>query len=113
MSATDDAPDPRYFGVHEGIVVNNRDPKGLGRVRIDVPPLMPDEGSTWAWPMAIPGAGSPQRGGWDPPDVGAEVYVWFLNGDPEKVRYVPGNHGRDEEPSAVKAAKEEASDGDA
>ena len=111
MSSTDDNPDPRYYGVHEGVVVNNRDPEALGRVRVVVEGLMPDEGSSWAFPMGMLGAGGPQRGQWDPPDVGAEVYVWFLNGDPEKVRYMPGHHGRGEEPTAVRSAKDAAPDG--
>ena len=106
MGTTDDNPDPRYYGVHEGYVVTNRDPKALGRVRVCVPGLLPDEGSTWAYPMS-PSKGS-GRGSWDPPDIEAEVYVWFLNGDPEKVRYMPGHHFRDHEPTAVKAAKDEA-----
>lgn len=106
MASSDDAPDPRYYGVHEGYVVTNRDPKGLGRVRVCVPGLMPEEGSTWAWPMNA-GIGK-GRGRWDPPDPQAEVYVWFLNGDPEKVRYQPGHHFRDHTPSAVAAAKDEA-----
>lgn len=111
MAATDDNPDPRYFGCQEGYVIDNRDPKGLHRVRVDIPGLMPEEGSTWAWPMGGLGGGGPQRGSWDAPEIGAEVYCWFLNGDPEKVRYMPGHHGKEEEPSAVKAAKEEANSG--
>lgn len=105
MSSTDDNPDPRYFGVHEGVVVDNRDPEGLHRVSVCVPGLLPDDGGAWAFPMGLLGGGGPQRGQWDPPDKGAEVYVWFLNGDPDKVRYLPGHHGRGEEPTAVKSAK--------
>lgn len=111
MSNTDDNPDPRFYGVHEGFVTDNRDPEALGCVRVKVEGLMPDDGSSWAFPMGLTGGGGPQRGQWDPPDIGAEVYVWFLNGDPEKVRYLPGHHGRGEEPTAVLSAKDAAEDG--
>lgn len=106
MATSDDNPEPRYYGVHEGYVVNNLDPSGLGRVRVCVPGLLPEEGSTWAYPMGV-GLGQ-ARGRWDIPDIRAEVYVWFLNGDPEKVRYMPGHHFLDGEPSAITAAKNEA-----
>lgn len=108
MANTDNNLDARYPGIHEGVVVDNRDPEGLLRVRVRVDGLTPDEGSTWAYPMASPGGGAGGRGFWDAADIGAEVYVWFLNGDPEKVRWQPGHWARGEEPSAVKAAKAEA-----
>jgi hypothetical protein len=40
------------------------------------------------------------------------VYVWFLNGDPDKPRYLPGHWGRGEEPTAIREAKDEVSDPD-
>ena len=108
MASSDDALDPRYYGVHEGYVTSNRDPKGRGRVRVCVPGLTAEEGGAWAYPMGLLGGGSAQRGQHYPPEDGAEVYVWFLGGDPQKVRYLPGHHGIGEEPSAVLAAQEEA-----
>lgn len=104
MASTDDAHDARYYGIHEGTVTDNRDPQLLGRCRICVPGLLPDEGGTWAFQCGMLGAGSAQRGQWDIPEKGAEVYVWFLGGDPEKIRFTTGHHGRGELPSAVQAA---------
>lgn len=97
-----------YFGVWQGYVVDNKDPEGLHRVRIVVPNLLPDDGSDWAYPMGYPGAGTAQRGMWDVPDINAEVYVMFLNGDPDKPRFMTGHWGRDEHPTAVAAARAEA-----
>lgn len=108
MASTDDAPEPRYFGVHEGYVVDNRDPKARGRVRLCVPGINPLEGSAWAYPMGLLHGGGPQRGQHAPPEIGATVYVWFLGGDPQKPRYQPGHHGIDEEPTALQEAKDAA-----
>jgi uncharacterized protein involved in type VI secretion and phage assembly len=97
-----------HLGVYEGYVVDNKDPEGLCRVRICVPNLLPDEGSDWAFPMGNPGAGTAKRGIWDAPEVGAEVYVMFLGGDPDKPRYLTGHWGLKEQVSAVGTAMADA-----
>lgn len=105
-----DSPDPRYGGIYHGEVVANDDPLGIGRVRVCVPGLLPDDGGGWFLPFGMPGAGT-QRGMWDIPDVGSEVDVFFLGGDPDKGRYTGGNwrnrdDGRDV-PSNVETAIQE------
>lgn len=109
MANVDGSPDPRYYTIMEGRVVDNVDPLGLGRVRAVVEGLYPDDGSPWAWPVGYPGAGKSQRGQWDIPDVDAEVYLFFLGGDPDKPRYLCGHWGSrtdlgSEVPTAVKDA---------
>lgn len=70
--------------VCDGVVVDNVDPEGLHRVRVDVPGVT--KLSAWARPLTA-GGGSPQRGGHIVPAVGADVAVWFTNGDVERPLY--------------------------
>lgn len=102
-----EAPDTRYPGVHAGVVTDNKDPLGVGRVRVSVRGLLPEEGGGWFLPGSAVGAG-PQRGLWDVPDVGSEVYVFFLGGDPDKGRYLGGHwrrpKGNSDAPTAVTEA---------
>lgn len=41
----------RYYGFYRGIVVDNNDPKGLGRVKMLVPQILGDGVTDWAWPV--------------------------------------------------------------
>jgi uncharacterized protein involved in type VI secretion and phage assembly len=67
-------------GVTIGIVTNNRDDTGLGRVKVRFP-WRPDKAeSHWAR-IAVPMAGK-NRGTWFLPEVGDEVLVAFDRGDP-------------------------------
>lgn len=104
MASTDDAPDPRYFGIHEGEVVENNDPKGMGRITVCVPGITPDDGGAWFFPTGMPGGGAPARGTFDVPDVGASVNVFFLGGDPDKGRYMAGPWGRPGGQTAIPSA---------
>jgi phage baseplate assembly protein V len=65
--------------VYSGVVVEPRDPKRRGRVRVSVPEL--DE-EVWARRATLD-AGH-ERGTWFVPDGGDEVLVAFENGDPRK-----------------------------
>jgi hypothetical protein len=78
--------DPRgkFPLTYEGAVVDNVDPLGLHRVRIDVFDVTRE--SAWARPITM-GGGSPQRGGHVAPAIGASVAVRFLGGDIEKPIY--------------------------
>ena len=92
MAYVDNTPDQRYHGIYEGVITDNEDPRKVGRVRARIPGLLEPDGP-WMLPMGMPGSGSPQRGFWDVPDVGAEVYVCFLGGDPDKPRFWTGHWG--------------------
>ncbi len=88
-----------------GIVTNNQDPEGLGRVRVRFPTLTPQEDgsgheSNWARVVAI-GAGS-DRGLHCLPEIEDEVLVGFEHGDIHRP-YVIGNvwNGEDAPPDAV------------
>jgi uncharacterized protein involved in type VI secretion and phage assembly len=66
-------------GVAVGIVTDNEDPDGLGRVRLEFPWRDAEDTSDWAR-IATPMAGS-GMGAYFLPEVGDEVLVAFENGD--------------------------------
>src|SRR4051794_23185389 len=73
----------RFFGKYRGIVVDNRDPKKLGRLRLRVPSVLgPDVVTGWAQPSAPYGGGADQ-GVLFIPEVGAGVWTEFEEGDLE------------------------------
>jgi len=74
-----------------GVVVDRKDPEGLHRIRARIPGRM--EKTAWAWPITA-GGGSPQRGGHVVPALGADVVVWFLNGDRERPIYQAAHWGK-------------------
>lgn len=94
MRLNPDDPDRRtdLFGLHIGVVVNRADPDGLGRVRVRVPGVV-EPASAWAWPIGAPGGGSRDRGLFWVPEEGAEVAVFFKQGDPDAPFYLPANWG--------------------
>jgi len=65
-------------GLVEGIVVDNRDPGGLGRVRVKFPTLPGEPWSGWAR-LNMPMAGR-DRGWMTIPEIGDEVLVSFMHG---------------------------------
>ena len=66
-------------GLTIGIVTNNKDPDGLGRVRVKFPALSDSEESWWAR-VVTPGAGQ-QAGLMMMPQINDEVLVGFEHGD--------------------------------
>jgi uncharacterized protein involved in type VI secretion and phage assembly len=69
----------RLFGLVVGIVTNNQDPDGFGRVKVRFPWLSDDEESHWAR-IASPMAGG-GRGIYFLPEVDDEVLLAFEQGD--------------------------------
>jgi uncharacterized protein involved in type VI secretion and phage assembly len=67
-------------GVVVGIVTNNQDPDGMGRVRVKLPSLGDADESDWAR-IAAPMAGK-ERGVYFLPEVDDEVLVAFEHGNP-------------------------------
>lgn len=65
-----------------GLVVDNKDPKKLGRVKVAFPSLPGNKPATWA-PIASMGAGE-DRGWWFLPQKDDEVLVMFEHGDFER-----------------------------
>lgn len=86
--------DPRIYGLQIGTVIDREDPESLWRVRVKIPGLLDEPGTTWAWPMGSFGGGGPGGGGWRVPPLGADVGVLFLQGDPSRPYYLPGWWGK-------------------
>lgn len=92
MATEDDRVDTPLVALYEGTVTNVADPLRVGRVRLRVPGIIDGE-SGWALPLGPPGGGEARRGLFAVPPVGAEVGVWFVQGDVDRPRYVPGHWG--------------------
>jgi uncharacterized protein involved in type VI secretion and phage assembly len=92
------AAETRLFGLVVGVVTNNQDPDGLGRVKVRFPWLSDHEESHWAR-IAVP-MGGKERGTYFLPEVDDEVLVAFEHGNPS-FPYVLGAlwNGKDAPPT--------------
>jgi uncharacterized protein involved in type VI secretion and phage assembly len=88
----------RIYGVVVGIVTNNKDPDGMGRVKVKFPWLSDQDESWWAR-IATVMAGS-GRGSYFLPEVNDEVMIAFEHGD-VRFPYVLGAlwNGKDSPPT--------------
>jgi uncharacterized protein involved in type VI secretion and phage assembly len=75
----------KYYGPYRAKVKSNRDPQGIGRIRVSCPRALIQD-SPWILPM-MHGAGSSSGEFW-PPEPGDTVWVFFDNGNPE----TPGSY---------------------
>ena len=69
----------RINGVAVGVVTDNQDPEGLGRVKVRFPWLAEDSESTWSKMVTF--MAGPERGAVFIPEVDDEVLVAFEQGD--------------------------------
>lgn len=76
----------RYYGKYRGTVLNNVDPMKRGRLQVQVPDVLGPILSSWAQPC-LP-FGGPQMGMYVVPSPGANVWVEFEKGDPDKPIWV-------------------------
>lgn len=79
MGMGDDS--PAFYGKYRGVVTDNDDPNGLGRLRVKVLDVLGDQESGWALP-ALPYAGD-RVGLYLIPPVDAFVWVEFEHGNPD------------------------------
>lgn len=69
----------RINGIVTGIVTNNRDEEGLGRIKVKFPWLSEENETDWAKVMSF--MAGKERGGFFLPEVGDEVLLAFEHGD--------------------------------
>jgi uncharacterized protein involved in type VI secretion and phage assembly len=85
-------PSARWYGVYPALVRDNRDPEGLGRVKVRLP-WAPDAGGMVgiekgrqdeAWARLATLIAGHNRGSWFLPDINDEVLVTFEAGNPSR-----------------------------
>ena len=96
----------RYLGKYRGLVKDNKDPLGLGRVQATVP-AVPGMATNWALPCA-PYAGK-DVGFYTIPPVGALVWVEFEGGDPTRPIWSGCFWNTDQVPAEVKTNADDPS----
>ena len=87
--------DECFFGKYRGIVTDNKDPTGRGRLEVIVPAVMGDR-KVWALPCASYGGGN--MGMYTIPEVDTGVWVEFEAGDPSYPIWVGCFWGDDQVP---------------
>jgi uncharacterized protein involved in type VI secretion and phage assembly len=106
VTAAEAGPATRWPGVYPALVVDVRDPEGLGRVKVSLPWALGDAGTGYAaWARVATLTAGAGRGTWFVPDEGDEVLVAFGGGDP-RAPYVLGGlwNGVDAPPESMDAA---------
>lgn len=73
----------QYFGKYRGFIVDNDDPDNRARVTLTVPSILGDEVTLWAEPC-LPFGGLSDQGFFLVPEVGAQVWVEFEEGNVSK-----------------------------
>ncbi len=77
----------RFYGKYRAFVADNADPSKLGRVKLRVPSVFGDEISNWALPV-LPFGGKAQQGLFLVPEVDAQVWAEFEEGNPDAPLWV-------------------------
>lgn len=70
----------KRYGKYRGIVADNRDSQKRGRLKLRVPSVLADQVSDWALPC-MPYGGADQQGMFMVPEIDAQVWVEFEEGD--------------------------------
>jgi uncharacterized protein involved in type VI secretion and phage assembly len=72
--------DEKRFGKFRATVVDNKDPQKRARLKLRIPSVLADQDSDWALPC-LPYGGFDQQGMFFVPDIDAQVWVEFEEGD--------------------------------
>lgn len=95
----------RWYGVYPALVLDNKDPDGLGRVKVALP-WSPDSsgGGYEAWARIATLMAGNDRGSWFIPDPGDEVLIVFEGGDARRPYVIGGLwNGLDTPPQSMDA----------
>ncbi len=95
----------RRFGKFRGIVTDNKDPQKRGRLKLRVPSVLGDQETDWALPC-LPLGGLKEQGLFLVPEVGAQGWVEFEEGDINRPIWT-GTFWQQESDVPQEAAKEE------
>ncbi len=98
---SEESEEGRIEGVALGLVTNNNDPQGLGRVKVKYPWREGAQESFWAR-IAVPMAGK-ERGFFFLPEVGDEVLLAFDKGDVQHPFVLGALHNGQDKPPADNA----------
>jgi len=85
-------------GVYSGIVTDNKDPDGNGRVKVKIPVV--DDQKEFDWMRIVTFMGGKERGSLFLPEVGDEVLVAFMMGDISAPIVIGSLWNKDERPPA-------------
>ncbi len=77
-------PEHRLIGVHNATVIENRDPDDLGRVLVSLAGWQGALKPQPLWARLTTLEAGPEAGTWFVPDIGDEVLVAFMAGDPRQ-----------------------------
>ena len=81
--------------LYRGVVLENKDPKNLGRCKVRVPSIhggeVPPEYLPWARGISNITIG-PKKGSASVPDIGDIVWILFESGDKDSPVYIGGTH---------------------
>lgn len=98
--------DQRFYGVAEGLVVDNLDPQKQGRVKVKFPWFDPGMDSEWCRVSNLYAGNN--YGSVFIPEIGDEVLVAFIHGDMRLPIIIGGLYnGKDLPPTAREAAKDQ------
>lgn len=92
-----------FYSVYRGIVIDNNDPEGLGRLKISCPSLFGEElPASWAWPK-VSYAGN-NTGFFAIPEKGDGVYIECEGGNSKYLLWCGGWWAKPDSTSEVPAA---------
>ena len=97
--------DQKRYGKYRGTVVDNVDPEKRARLKLRIPSVLADQDTDWALPC-LPYGGFDQQGMFMVPDVDAQVWVEFEEGDIHRPIWV-GTFWQQESDVPEDASKEE------
>ena len=71
----------RFYGLYQGIVMENEDPEKRGRLKVKIPSVLADQVfEKWIYGKSIFNGNTICI--WAIPSVGSGVWITFINGDP-------------------------------